>query len=127
MTIRGLRIFCLAGLLMACSSQQDCLLIGCFDGLSVAFKGQLPAAFSVKLKATGQSDLELACPGGSSQYVCLPDSVFVSRYTPESVEVTYTAGDKTQTQTLKPTYTTSRPNGAACAPECRQGKVELTL
>lgn len=115
-------------LLGACAAQQkECTLIGCADGLSINFKGQMPAAFNLKLKASGESDLNIDCPGGTSRFICLPESVFINQYTPEQVELTYTAGDKTVTQSFKPTYTQAQPNGPSCGPNCRQGHIEVTL
>lgn len=128
MSIRGtlLLLTCLAAF-SACKADQACTLVGCVDGLNISFKGTLPATFSLKLKESGKADLTLACPGGSSQYVCMPESVFVSNYTPAEVEVSYTAGDKTVTKSFKPTYASASPNGPKCGPACKQGKVELEI
>lgn len=115
------------GLLLGCTADKACTLIGCNDGLSVTFKGTAPDNFSLKLKAEGQTELNLSCPGGSSQFTCLPGRVLVNNYTPAQVEVTYTAGDKTVTRSFTPSYTTASPNGPDCGPSCKQATVEIEI
>lgn len=118
----------IAGLLVACATpEKACTLIGCNSGLNIAFKTAPAASYSLTLKAQGQADLSLSCPPGATTHTCFPDSVFVNNYTPATVEISYKAGDKTVTKSFTPTYTSSRPNGAGCEPECRQGKVELEI
>lgn len=115
-------------LLLGCSTaDKACTLIGCNDGLSVTFKGSPPENFTLRLKADGQADINVTCPGGSTQFTCLPDRVMINNYTPTQVDVTYTAGDKTLTRSFTPSYTSSEPNGPGCGPVCRQASVELDL
>ena len=114
-------------LLSACTAEKACTLIGCNDGLNIGFKGSLPQNFTLTLKASDQPDLTLSCPSGSARHVCFPDSVFVNNYTPESLEISYTAGETSFTRSFTPSYRNAQPNGPGCGPDCRQGKVELEL
>ncbi|MEZ0371645.1 MAG: hypothetical protein ACAI44_21315 [Candidatus Sericytochromatia bacterium] len=115
-------------LISACTPEKSCSLIGCVDGLKITLKGQVAQSFKLTIKAQGQPDHNLSCPEGTSGNICFPDgSVFVNNYTPQSVEITYSAGEKTVTRSFNPSYTTSSPNGPECGPTCKQARVELEV
>lgn len=119
----------LAGLLLlsGCTADKACTLIGCTDGLSLALSGGIPASFELTLSAEGQAPKKISCPGGTADYICLPQSVFVNNYTPDRVELTLSAREQQLSGSYTPVYTSSEPNGPGCGPSCRQGRIELTL
>ncbi|MEZ0372024.1 MAG: hypothetical protein ACAI44_23235 [Candidatus Sericytochromatia bacterium] len=120
--------FTALGLLSACTPEKACTLIGCVDGLNITLKGQVAQSYTLKLKVQGQPDQNLSCPEGTSGHICFPNgSVFVNNYTPQSVEITYTAGEKTVTKKFNPSYSTSNPNGPDCGPTCKQARIELEV
>jgi len=50
-----------------------------------------------------------------------PGGVILYSFLPEFVTVTVYWDGYSKTESLRPTYTISRPNGSDCAPECRSG------
>ncbi len=108
---------------------QECTLIGCADALIVELKGNVPAEYDLEATAPDGTTLQVHCAdgqgAGAGVFCQAPNLVVFQSFTPEEVLVTITWEGGTLMQDLKPIYTTARPNGPNCEPECRQGVVEL--
>jgi hypothetical protein len=112
----------------ACGSACDvagpttCTLIGC-TGLVVEVTGapaQTP--MTVVVTAPDGSTRSASCTSASGACpVSFPD------FTPPSVTIRVSAGAQTTEQSRQPNYEVSRPNGAACPPECRNARVTVAL
>jgi hypothetical protein len=103
-------------------SPSACTLIGC-TGLVIEVTGaagQTPITVVVtapdgSTRTSTCSSTTGACP------VSFPD------FTPASVTIRVSAGTQTTEVTRQPIYEVSRPNGAACPPECRNARVTVAL
>lgn len=113
-----------AALTLGCSvfsSEGACTLIGCHDGLIVRVPG-VEGAASIELREPGRDPVTLSCEGA----FCGHGVQFEDR-TPANATVVVTAGTRVATVDVEPEYTTSRPNGEGCDPECRQAAVTVSL
>ena len=101
-----------------------CTLIGCTDGLTVALATRPAGAFRIELRVPGvPAPYVYDCPDPSR---CASSALF-EELTPESATVTVTTARGSVVREVRPTYTTSRPNGDDCPPVCRQGTVTVPL
>lgn len=120
------------GLILAgCSNppqQQICTLIGCESGLTLAFEGAAPESYRFTLTAAEGETRQGECPATDAQdTLCFEDKVLLSRFTPDQVELSLSVGEQSLKQTFQPQYTTSRPNGPNCEPECKQATITVDL
>jgi len=99
-----------------------CTVIGC-TGLVVEVTGapaQTPV--TVVVTAPDRSTRNATCTSATGTCpVSFPD------FTPATVTIRVVAGAQTTEVTSQPAYEVSRPNGAACPPECRNARVTVAL
>jgi hypothetical protein len=111
-------------LLAACSNGaglKTCTLIGCNDGLNVTVTSALQQDYSVTVKSGTETLRTFTCQAGQ------PCFTFIDNQTPASVTVQIATNAGTVSRSYTPQYTTSRPNGPGCDPECRQATVTVNL
>ena len=99
-----------------------CTLIGC-TGLVVEVTGapgQTP--MTVVVTAPDGSTRSTTCTAATGTCpMSFPD------FTPASVTIRVVTGTRTTEETRQPIYEVTRPNGAACPPECRNARVTVAL
>jgi hypothetical protein len=99
-----------------------CTLIGC-TGLVVEVTGapgQTP--MTVVVTAPDGSTRSTTCTSATGTCpVSFPD------FTPATVTIRVLTGTQTTELTRQPAYEVTRPNGPACAPECRNARVTVAL
>lgn len=101
-----------------------CTLIGCTDGLTVALATRPAGAFRIELRVPGvATPYVFDCPDPAR---CASGALF-EELTPEAATVTVTTARGSVVREVRPTYTTSRPNGDDCPPVCRQGTVTVPI
>jgi hypothetical protein len=101
-----------------------CTLIGCNDGLRVTLIGtHLPSPYTVEVHLPDGTVVARSCPNAAS----CGNAVFFDDITPSTALVRFVGGETTVERTVTPTYSTFRPNGRGCPPECRQGHATLQL
>lgn len=116
--------------LMACTSvspETFCTQLGCTDGINLTLKGYLPDSFELTFKAAGQDDRTIRCQQDATSNPCFQNTVYVSNYAPQEVEITYRSSERTFSKSFTPEYTTTKPNGEGCEPSCRQANIELMI
>ena len=99
-----------------------CTLIGC-TGLVVEVTGA-PALTPVTVVVTAPdgSTRSTTCTGATGSCpVSFPD------FRPASVTIRVSTGTQTTEVTTQPMYEVTRPNGPACARECRNARVIVAL
>ena len=99
-----------------------CTLIGC-TGLVVEVTGapaQTPVTVVVTAPDGSSRSSTCSSPTGTCP-VSFPD------FTPATVTIRVTTGSQITEVTRQPTYEVSRPNGAACPPECRTARVTVAV
>ena len=99
-----------------------CTLIGC-TGLVVEVTGAPgPTPVTVVVSAPDGSTRSTTCTSVTGTCpVSFPD------FTPSSVTIRVLTGSQTTEVTRQPAYEVTRPNGAACPPECRNARVTVVL
>jgi hypothetical protein len=101
-----------------------CTLIGCESGLAIEFATVPTEAVRVEaFVREGGPRYVFDCPDANR---CGP-GVFFPGFTPEVVTIRVTTASGSTTQTVRPKYTKSRPNGPDCPPECIQARVQVTI
>lgn len=101
---------------------EACTLIGC-TGLVVEVTGA-PAQTPVTVVVTapdGSTRTSTCASAAATCIVSFPD------FTPASVTIRLSTATQTTEVTTQPAYEISRPNGAACPPECRNARVTVSL
>jgi hypothetical protein len=100
-----------------------CTLIGCLDSVVITFQGPFPPSYRIVLteEGTTQPLLELEC---TPEAPCA-EEVFLD-VAPTAVRVELVTELGTQSGTFTPSYTTVRPNGPDCPPECLQGRLAVS-
>lgn len=102
----------------------DCTLIDCDDGLSVELAAIPTGTYQVEvLLPTGEIHAA-ECPDTSR---CGPGIFFFSGVTAAEVTIRVTTEAGTRSETVRPRYLESRPNGPGCPPLCRQARVTVGL
>jgi hypothetical protein len=112
-------------LAMACDHfGAACTLIGCLNALEIKF--DRPAAFPYQVELT-TSEGARHIHNCASATVCPTTGVAFWDLKPSSAVVKVTTPTGTTTTTVQPTYTTSRPNGPNCGPECVTGSATVPI
>ncbi|HEX6694999.1 MAG TPA: hypothetical protein VF035_09910 [Longimicrobiales bacterium] len=109
----------------ASNSQEGpiaCTLIGCEAGLAVDVKGDRGGDVSVKVTAADGQSRTFECEAEAA--TC---SAFFADYMPANVTVTVTKQESNTVRSFAVTYGEVHPNGEACPPVCRQGRVDVIL
>ncbi len=111
--------------------------MGCFDSLEVTFSHLPPAEYTLMaISDTGEVRRATCVPGEDtsktiSAYpagpICKASSVVFYDFAPHKVQVQVIWQGGEASETVEPSYRTFRPNGAFCAPSCRQGKVQVNI
>ena len=129
--MRRLRILAplAVGLIGGCdlvTSNDGCTLIGCNSGLLVQLAGPVAGPYRIEVRTPGSTAVFVSecttaagCTGTGGGF--FPD------FMPEQVSVTVTTARGTVRQDVRPTYTTSQPNGDECPPVCKQATVTVPL
>jgi hypothetical protein len=101
-----------------------CTLVGCNSGLTVALPVRPAGAFRVEvLVAGGNPAYVYDCPDPER---CTSRPFFLD-FTPTVAVVVVTTERGQVRQEVRPSYSTSRPNGGDCPPVCRQATVTVSL
>jgi hypothetical protein len=101
-----------------------CTLIGCTDGLSVTVIGtHLPSPYTIEVHLPDGTVEARSCPNAAS----CGNTLFFDGITPSTALLRFVGGENAVERTVTPTYSTFRPNGRGCPPECRQGHATLQL
>ena len=101
-----------------------CELVGCVNGLLVVLTPQPTSAYRVEVRPGGSQSMNVIdCPDPSA---CGGQAFFLDFF-PADALVSVTTARGTVTQNVRPSYTTSRPNGGRCDPVCRHGRVTVAL
>ena len=110
-----------------------CTMIGCSDSLWVHLTGELPQSYTIKAANWFSFySVTIDCPNDqdSAKAWCKEDgAVFFSdpRSIPNELTITVTWEGHSKTETFKPVYSTYRPNGPDCEPECLKSDVTVEL
>jgi len=117
-----------AGLLVVTGCAGDllvggCTLIGCMNGLSIAFSRIPNEAYTVQLLVEGEAPREVRCPDPSR---CSGPAFFLENTLPTVATVVVTTAAGEARQEVRPMYTINRPNGRGCNPVCRNGTATFT-
>ena len=112
----------------------ECTLLACGDVLSLTFERHVPDVYAVSVggadgeevsvRCSKQSALDCSGAGGCS---CWGDGVSFSGFAPKEATITVQWDGSTVTKTVQPSYSTFRPNGPDCPPECRGATVSVVL
>lgn len=126
----GLAMSCSGGALGGCT-EKGCGVDGLVIDLGAASSGHYVVTGSA---LEGPRRCEFDVPEGANNPACamvLPASVKVSwvGFAPSEVLIIVTRDGKAlkSMPNTKPTYTTSRPNGPNCGPECKNGTVSVSV
>jgi hypothetical protein len=112
-------------LAMACDNfNVACTLIGCVNALEIKF--DRPAAFPYKVELTTSEGAKHIHDCASATF-CQATGVAFFNLQPATAIVKVTTPTGTTTTTVQPTYTTSRPNGPNCGPECVAGSATVPI
>ncbi len=112
---------------------QMCTLIGCIETLTVEFQGALPSDFLVEATTPDGSSVQVHCIDGQAEEsatfsgMCSENSVSFYDFAPDEVTITVTWDGGEFSQTVRPNYTISYPNGPDCPPGCKAGTVQLQM
>jgi hypothetical protein len=122
------RSFAAASLLLLTGCVGDllvggCNLVGCVNGLSIALSRVPTGAYTVQLLVEGEAPREIRCPDPNR---CSGPAFFFQNALPTVATVVVTTAAGEARQEVRPTYTTSRPNGRGCDPVCRNGTATFT-
>lgn len=112
--------------LIGCSEflPRGCTLIGCVDGLRVAFETAPSGAVRVEALPEGATSPRVVeCANASA---CAFGAEF-ENFTPAHVVITVTTEQGSKVFDLRPQYTEHRPNGPGCGPVCTQARVVVSL
>jgi hypothetical protein len=99
---------------------RDCTLIGCMNGLSIELTDIPP----------GPLKLEVVLPGGETQimtcaqHTC-PPYFFVPDVRPDEVTLRVITDAGIRTETMRPQWSRTQPNGRGCDPVCWEGSVTM--
>lgn len=99
-----------------------CTLIGC-TGLVIEVTGA-PAQAQVTVVVTAPDGSSRSSTCSSVTGTC---PVSFPDFTPATVTIRVSTGTRSTEVTTQPAYDVSRPNGAACPPECRNARVTVAL
>ena len=122
--VLALAIVFVAAVGSRCSSigPTACTLIGC-TGLVVEVTGA-PAQTPVTVVVTAPDGSSRTATCSTTTGTC---PVSFADFTPATVTIRVSTGTRTTEVTSQPAYEVSRPNGAACPPECRNARVTVAL
>jgi len=122
--VLAIAIVFVAALGSRCSSigPTACTLIGC-TGLVVEVTGA-PAQTPVTVVVTAPDGSSRTATCSTTTGTC---PVSFSDFTPATVTIRVSTGTRTTEVSSQPAYEVSRPNGAACPPECRNARVTVAL
>jgi len=121
---RSLATACVA-LLAGCNGISGaCTLIGCDSGLIVALSQTPTSAYKIEVFSSPEGPHYVFDCANPAQ--CGSEAMF-NNYLPQSVTIRVTTTAGTREQTAQPAYSTSRPNGPNCGPECKQARVTVAL
>jgi hypothetical protein len=111
-------------LVCACSISTVCTLIGCESGMTVHLASLPATPFRVEVRpAAGQGAVYVFECGSSAPIPCGQD-IFFTDLIADHVFITVTAGGiSRETEVTTVTYTSHRPNGPNCGPDCRTAVV----
>jgi len=98
---------------------QICTKIGCSDGLTVVVENAPAAPYTVEVGLPDGTSRTAPCEAGCD------GGLFFEGVTADEVTVRITGSAGTSSQSVRPTYTDSRPNGPDCPPVCRQARVQV--
>jgi hypothetical protein len=101
----------------------NCTLIGCDSFLRVEIRNAPAGAITIQGTAVGSPGISrtTSCPGPGSCTI----TVQLVGFTPARAQLSVTTAGGTRQWDVRPTYTTSQPNGSECGPTCQQGDVTL--
>ena len=114
---------------------KTCTVMGCVDNtLLVTLAGDIPERYTLKVTSAWGRTATIDCPGDYNLYIdnreCKEYGALFT-YTPFSPPKKATISvlweDNVKSETLKPIYSTVRPNGPDCEPECLKGQVTIEL
>jgi hypothetical protein len=112
-------------LLLACSESATdariCAEAACESGFSIDVRSARPRDFTVKISSNGQVIHNLIC---TNAVQCI---TFFKDHTPAVLTLEVTTATRTAAYTYYPQYTTLRPNGDDCDPECKRADVSIIL
>ncbi len=112
----ALVLFAFAAACGLAGPSEACTLIGEVTGA--------PAQTPVTVVVTapdGSTRTSNCVSAAATCFVSFPD------FTPASVTIRLSTGTQTAEVTTQPAYESSRPNGPACPPECRNARVTVVL
>jgi hypothetical protein len=111
-------------LLAACEGPfnvRDCTLIGCRSGLAIELTDIPPGPLTLEVVLSGSQTQTLTC----AQHTC-PPYFFVPDVRPDEVTLRITTTAGTLTETMRPAWSRSQPNGPGCGPVCWEAKVTMS-
>jgi hypothetical protein len=117
---------------------EICTERDCGPTLAVRLAGVVPDAYSFAYETADGARREVRCQDGVGEYptnhfdsmshlLCRTYGIQFVNLSPEEMTVTVRWEDGEFSQTLKPVYRVSHPNGPSCPPTCRSGSITLTI
>jgi len=122
--MKHLRLLGAVLLLTGCDA-VGCTLIGCINGLTIEFANAPAGAMTVEARSIDHPSAAVftaTCAGIAA--VCT--RVDFPDFLPRDVALTITTTAGTRRLSIRPTYTTSQPNGPKCGPTCRSARERVT-
>lgn len=120
---RRICVIVLSTLACACSISTVCTLIGCESGITVHLASLPTAPFRIDVRPAGGQGASYVFDCGSAPATCQQD-IFFADLIADHLFITVTvAGSSRDTEITTVTYTSHRPNGPNCAPDCRTAVV----
>jgi hypothetical protein len=109
---------------LACSGVTTvCTLIGCDGGITVHLASLPNGPFRVELRPPGAQGASYVFERGSAAVPCRQD-IFFADLIADHLFATVTAGGASRdTEITQVRYTSHRPNGPSCPPDCRTAVV----
>jgi hypothetical protein len=113
----------LSAFVCACSISTVCTLIGCESGITVHLASLPSGAFRVDVRPAGGQGAVYVFDCSSGPVTCQQD-VFFADLIADHLFITVTAaGVSRDTEITTVTYTSHRPNGPNCGPDCHTAVV----
>jgi hypothetical protein len=116
---RRLFVVVLSTFICACSISTMCTLLGCESGITVHLASLPAGPFRIEVRPAGGQGAAYVFDCGGAQVTCQQD-IFFADLISDHVFITVTAGGLSRdTEVTTVTYTSHRPNGPNCGPDCR--------
>jgi len=119
------------------SPTRMCTLMGCRDSLEIILSVEPAQVYEVSITTPEGDSRSVSCTPGESEpgyspsagtiALCEHGTVSFMDFDPQQVTVKITWSGGSYSTTGSPIYTSFQPNGRYCPPECRGGKLQVSM